>query len=913
MRPFTLRFWPGAALVLWLFFGLAFGSTGIGRAAESVLVLHSYHAELPWTRGLMRGIREGLASRPSLELHVEFLDQIRHGPDEIYPFMATLLRNKFANRPPDVILATDDPALDFLLANRSFLFSETPLVFCGINHYTPERLAGATGITGVVEWLYLRETLRIAKELHPGLERVAVLSDDSVVSRYRLEALNAAAEGFPGLTFVHPNRQTLDALIAEVQTLPRAGTILLYLLFVADAGGGPHPSGLHALGKIAESVPFPIYTYKDLDVGNGAVGGMVLSEETMARQAAAMTARILDGQRPEEIPVQRRTPTVPLFDYRLLKRHRIPLDALPEGAQVRNLPQGFYRRHPMLVWTTGLLFLALCFLVAVLIFSNRRRERDTAFLRQRREILESQARERARELDRVNRKLRLEIAERRETEAALTESEMKFRSIFHLSPQPVALAEPETGRILDANERLSQMTGFPREDLIGRTSVEMEWLTPDQRNRFFEELQRCGRVEAMEMDFRVRDGSLRHVLMFSRIITLLDRPTILTILVDVTQRNLLEKRLRRHHRMEAVATLAGGMAHQFNNAVYGILGNVDLLRLKYPDDPVLGSHLEAMKEVSERMSRLTNQLLAYARGGKFNVETVRASDILCDTLAILAHEMPENTSLETRVETSDAFLEIDIPQFQMALSAVLTNAYEALPDGGRIEVSATSAAIDEAAAGGPGAAPGRYLRIRVADNGRGMSEETRARIFEPFFTTHFQGRGLGMAAVHGIVQNHGGWITVESKEGSGARVDFFFPRAEAPAPAPAKPVEPPGNATVLIVEDEPAVMAVTGEMLEHLGYRVLKAETGALAMDRLREAADSIDLVLLDIVLPDTTGQEVFQRLRSERPALKVLLASGYAEDGPARAILKNGANGFIQKPYTFDALTRKLAEVMGA
>jgi PAS domain S-box-containing protein len=883
------------------------------RPPESVLVLHSYHAELPWTRGLMRGIREGLANRPSLELHVEYLDQIRHGPGEIFPFMATLLRNKFASRPPGLILATDDPALDFFLANRSFLFPETPLVFCGVNRYDPGRLAGKTGITGVVEFLDLRETLRMAQKFHPGLERVAVVSDASVVSNYRLEALDAVAGEFPGITFLHPNRQSLDALIAEIQRLPREGTILLYLLFVEEAQGRSQPSGIFALRKIAESVPFPIYTYKDLDVGNGAVGGMVLSEETMARQAAEMAARILDGESPDEIPVQLRPPALPVFDYRLLNRHGIPLDALPGDARVRNRPQGFYYRHRTLVWIAGLLFLALCILVAILLFSNRRRGRDADSLRRKREILESEARERARELDRVNRQLRREIAERRETEAALTESETKFRSIFHLSPQPVALAEPETGRILEANERLSQMTGFSPEDLVGRTSVEMEWLTPDQRKRFFRELKRRGQVEAMEMDFRVRDGSLRHVLMFSRIITLAERPVILSILVDVTRRNLLEKRLRRHRRMEAVATLAGGIAHQFNNAVYGILGNVDLLRLKYPGDPVLGAHLGAMKEVSERMSRLTNQLLAYARGGKFNVETVLASDILGDTLAILAHEMPENISLETRLETGGAFLEIDIPQFQMALSAVLTNASEALPEGGRVEVSAASVTIDETAAAGRGAAPGAYLRIRVADDGRGMSEEIRARIFEPFFTTHFHGRGLGMAAVYGIVQNHGGWITVESEEGRGARVDFFFPRAEAPAPAPAKPVEPPENATVLLVEDEPAVMAVTGDMLEHLGYRVLKAETGALAMDRLREAADSIDLVILDIVLPDTTGQEVFQRLRSERPALKVLLASGYAEDGPARAILQNGANGFIQKPYTFDALTRKLAEVMAA
>jgi PAS domain S-box-containing protein len=620
------------------------------------------------------------------------------------------------------------------------------------------------------------------------------------------------------------------------------------------------------------------------------------SEKKMDRPAAEGAAAQLDGTPADPIPGGPSPPSAPIFDDR----------------ERRRPPGGFYHRRSGGAWTTAALCGVLLILVAALLLSIQRRAKTAAALRRGREALEEKIQERTRELDRINRELRREIAERRETEAALTENEIKFRGIFHLSPQPVALAEPETGRILDANDRLCRLTGFARDELVGRTSVEIGLLDQEQRDRFYQELRQNDQVEGMEMTFHVRDGSTRDLLMFSRIINLVGRPTILTILVDVTRRNLLEQRLQRRRRMEAVATLAGGIAHQFNNAVYGIIGNVDLLRLKYPEDPVLNRHLRAMKDVSGRMSRLTSQLLAYTRGGAFNLKVTPAGEILADTLSILEHEVPETVRLETTPAPGGTFLEVDTPQFQMALSAVVTNALEAMAnDEGVLRVGAKLVTVDAETA--PEAVPGDYLRISVIDTGRGMSPEIRTRMFEPFFTTHFHGRGLGMAAVYGILRSHGGWIRVDSVQGRGTRVDLYFPRVPAPAAPMSTPRRPPTGGTILVVEDDPAVMAVTEEMLAHLGYRVLKSETGGGAVDLVTDAGGEVDLVLLDIILPDMTGGEVFQRLRALWPELKVLLASGHAEDGPARAILDNGADGFIQKPYALSTLTRKLTEVMAA
>ncbi|MCG6881727.1 MAG: response regulator [Deltaproteobacteria bacterium] len=381
---------------------------------------------------------------------------------------------------------------------------------------------------------------------------------------------------------------------------------------------------------------------------------------------------------------------------------------------------------------------------------------------------------------------------------------------------------------------------------------------------------------------------------------------------DITGRKNLEKQLQEARKMDALGTLAGGIAHQFNNALTGITGNIGLLEMDLPDDHNFTGNIKDMKASAHKMVHLTKQLLAYAQGGRYHLQTTPIREFLVDTLALLEHTLKPSVRLETDLPLDLMQVKADRTQMQMVISAIVANANEAIEQDGRIRVSARNVALDEASCQGE-MRPGPYVHVSVSDDGKGMAEETRNRIFEPFFTTHFIGRGLGMAAVYGIVTNHSGGITVASQPGQGTRVHLFLPAFGKQEPAEAGIIQEqatgPGKGTVLLIEDEADVMEITHASLKRLGYTVIEAATGEEAIQKVH--TEPIDVALLDIKLPDMGGAQVYPLLMEARPELKVIVFSGYSLDSPAREILDAGANGFIQKPFSIKGLAEKMKEVL--
>jgi len=381
---------------------------------------------------------------------------------------------------------------------------------------------------------------------------------------------------------------------------------------------------------------------------------------------------------------------------------------------------------------------------------------------------------------------------------------------------------------------------------------------------------------------------------------------------DITDRKNLEKQLHEARRMDALGTLAGGVAHQFNNALTAITGNIGLMEMDLPDGHNFSRNIEDMKAASHRMVHLTKQLLAYARGGRYHLQITPIGNFLQNTLSLLEHTLKPSVRLETDLPVDLMQVKADRTQMQMVISAVVANANEAIENEGRIRVSVRNVELDEASCQGS-MQPGSYVRVTVTDDGKGMDEETRNRIFEPFFTTHFIGRGLGMAAVYGIVSNHGGSITVESRPGKGTRVQINLPAIGESMPAvedtPRKKETEQGQGTVLIIEDEPDVMEITRETLKRLGYTVVEATTGKEALEKVHTGP--IDVALLDIKLPDMSGSQVYPLIMAAKPELKVIVFSGYALDGPAKEIMDAGANGFIQKPFSVGGLSDQIKEVL--
>ncbi|MFZ1985072.1 MAG: response regulator [Desulfatitalea sp.] len=367
-------------------------------------------------------------------------------------------------------------------------------------------------------------------------------------------------------------------------------------------------------------------------------------------------------------------------------------------------------------------------------------------------------------------------------------------------------------------------------------------------------------------------------------------------------------------KLEAVATLAGGTAHQFNNALAVIMGNAELLQCDCSQMENVQRLVKPIMQSATHMSHLTGQLLAYAKGGKYKAKPTAMHAFIVDTLALIEHTVPPHITIVTQLDCRRPYVKMDVTQMQMVLSAIVANAVEAMDHGGRIQIGCRSHPIDASqSAGHGGVDAGDYIAVTINDEGTGMDAQTLQRIFEPFFSTKFQGRGLGMAAVYGIVRNHGGHVAIASQPGLGTQVSIYLPETAAPQEAVASKPEPASmaNGTVLLVEDEPLVLEVNHNILKRLGYQVITAQTGREALDRLGDTRIAIDAVLLDIKLPDMDGATLYPFSRKQRPHTKVIVCSGYALDGPTQALMDAGADGFIQKPFSIEDLAEKLTAVL--
>lgn len=512
-----------------------------------------------------------------------------------------------------------------------------------------------------------------------------------------------------------------------------------------------------------------------------------------------------------------------------------------------------------------------------------------------------------------------DITARKRQEKTVRESEEKYRSLFEQAIDAIVITDPR-GRIKDANSAALTLFGYSLEEMRS-INFQRLYVIPGDGVRFVGEMAKRGFVDEFFTRLRRSDGTEMECTL--NVTARKDtRGSVLEyqgIIRDVTEARRLQMQLHESRKMEAISTLAAGIAHQFNNALTPIIGNIDLLAMDHAHDPEMMASLKQMKDSARRMAHLTRQLLAYAREGRYRAERIRPGALVLETIPLVQHTLNPLVQLETDLPPDLPDVKVDISQMEMVLSGLVANSNEAIEGPGRIRISLATLVPDRGFLARHGIDPGPYVCLSVEDTGKGMDQQTRERIFDPFFTTHFLGRGLGMAAVYGIVKNHGGAIEVDSEPGKGTTVRVYLP-AEGSGPreeksAAIEPVRPEPEArkgTVLVVEDEALVMDLNRAILEKLGYRVLPATTGHEAIETAKTFEGAIDLALLDIKLPDMTGAQVYGAMKEKRPGLKVLLCSGYAEDGPAQEILQAGAEGFIQKPFSVAEVKEKLDKILG-
>jgi signal transduction histidine kinase/ActR/RegA family two-component response regulator len=392
-------------------------------------------------------------------------------------------------------------------------------------------------------------------------------------------------------------------------------------------------------------------------------------------------------------------------------------------------------------------------------------------------------------------------------------------------------------------------------------------------------------------------------------------------IVDITDRKKteeerlrLETQFHQAQKMETIGTLAGGIAHDFNNLMTTILGNTSLMLFDMDNSH---PHYTLLKNIERQINRgaeLTTQLLGYARKGKYLVQPVSLNQIIEESAAAFGRTRKEIT---IGCELADDLLaiEADQGQIQQVLLNLFVNAADAMPTGGKLKLKTSRATHNDIKSKEYQPVAGDYLRLTVSDTGIGMDEKVQQRIFDPFFSTKEigKGTGLGLASVYGIIKNHGGYIEVQSQKGQGSQFSIFLPASakQVLTITESAPEIIKGSGTILMVDDEEMVLDVGARVLKKLGYTVLESNNGRNAVELYKKLQDKINLVVLDIVMPNMGGAEVYDRLKEINPDVKVLLSSGYSIDDQARKIMERGCDGFIQKPFSLKAMSDKIAGIL--
>ena len=984
-------------------FVVVMGLTAVVRAAPgpvSILVVNQGGFR-PVYVDYLYGLRPILTTNLSrqVQIYQENLDFTRFGGNDYREGLTGWLRSKYRDCKLDLIIASGQKSIDFVLKTRPVVWPQVPVLAIGSGETLPGDLLGQTNVTGFIVDTDVRGTLEAAVHLYPEVRQIAYISPGNAGGNnspefYRRDLRQA--EDFCSNRF--ELTQLVGLTMAETRLrlaqLPPQ-TVVYYDDIRADVPG-PILFPWTAAEDLSSTSKAPIFSYSEFFVGNGVVGGMSINRAVLNLEIARQIAAVIRVGNAGSVPVVRDRSSRFVFDWRQVEKFGLDAQQLPPHNEGRFRPPTLWQAYHVIVIIVAVALAVQAGLILVLLWQRRRmarteeelsgsqrmlrtvldtiphhvvwKDRNGIILGCNRAVLEEcgnilgktdfetgaakfAERYRADDLavmENGQPKLNFEepqirkdgsqgwyrtskvplhdgsgqvigilgtyddVTELKRAEEAVRESERRMRTLAEASFEGICVSEH--GRILDVNDQFVAMFGYGRDELIGREISPL--VAPEWRQAIAQRI-RSGEEERFEHQCLRKDGSLFECEAQARTVTQGGREVRVTALRDLTERKQLETQLRQSQKMQAFGQLAAGVAHDFNNILTVIQGNISLLQMGQltPDEQTSAS--AEIFRAAQRAANLTRQLLTFSRRQPMQPQDLDLNEVVANVTKMLRRLIGEDIALETCFASGGAPIHADPGMLEQILMNLAVNARDAMPKGGRLIVETAPVTLTDTTQFSKHVArPGDFVRLSITDTGSGVAPEHLPRLFEPFFTTKDVGKGtgLGLATVFGIVEQHQGWIDVESKVNQGTTFHVYFPRlARKPvngsqAAAPHKVVG--GSETILLVEDEPPLRQLMQRVLERQGYQIHAAVSGVQALELWRGHHDKIDILVTDMIMPDgMNGRELADKLRSDRPDLKIIYCSGYANNLPGRGSPLRHHEAFLEKPFEPAKLLQKVRD----
>jgi two-component system cell cycle sensor histidine kinase/response regulator CckA len=519
----------------------------------------------------------------------------------------------------------------------------------------------------------------------------------------------------------------------------------------------------------------------------------------------------------------------------------------------------------------------------------------------------------------LNSQTALQVTELGQANAALILSEERFAKAFHESPLPSGIQSFPDQRFVDVNQRLAEVCGCKREQMIGRSAAELFlWENPALADQWYEALSKQELVREQEAKIRAQSGAVREMRVSLSPLALDGQPHVLLLAQDVSERTLLERQLRQAQKMEAIGQLAAGVAHDFNNILTVIQGHAGLMQQKMTSGNPQTKSLEQITQAAARAATLIRQLLMFSRKQVMQFRHLDVNETLGNEIKMLERLVGEHVQINFRTQNPLPAIHADNSMIEQIAMNLAVNARDAMPSGGQLSITTSLQTIQRAPTPMDSERrEGDYVCLTFSDTGTGMDTQILSRIFEPFFTTKAPGKGtgLGLSTVFGIVRQHHGWLEVESKPNTGTTFRIYFPARRQIAEKLELSIDNElhtGRETVLIAEDEEALRQMVAQILTIQGYTVLEATSGRHALEVWQRANRPIDLLLTDLVMPGgIMGSELAERLQTQSPSLKVIYTSGYSPGMAGKDASLLERRNFLPKPYSINKLAQFVRECL--